>query len=70
MAGELEDTQAQNLRRELFGLARAEKDVRREIGQRVIAGEPVVDLRALRREIQETQEDLSAAVTQLEAEAP
>ena len=62
--------QVQHLRRELFGLARAERELQREVGRRVLAGEDVVDLHALRRANRENQEDLSCAIVQLEAAAP
>ena len=58
---------AQDLRQELHGLVRTEREIRREIGTRVLAGEPVVDLRALRRANRESQEDLAAAVILLDA---
>ena len=61
---------AQHLRSELYGLARAERELRREIGARVLAGEPVVDLCALRRANRENQENLAAAVNILEAATP
>ena len=59
--------QADGLRQELYGLARVERELRREIGTRVIAGQPVVDLCALRRANRESQENLAAAVNVLEA---
>ena len=62
--------QAQDLRRELYSLVRTEREIRREIGARVLNGEPVVDLRALRRANREEQEDLSAAVILLDAATP
>ena len=58
---------AEDLRRELFGLVRTEREIGREIGARVLNGEPVVDLRALRRANREDQEDVSAAVILLDA---
>ncbi len=58
---------AGQLRRELFRLVRDERAVRREIGQRVLNSQSVDDLRARRSELRERQEDLSAAVFQLEA---
>ena len=58
---------AEDLRRELFGLVRTEREIRREIGARILSGESVIDLRALRFENMETQEDLSAAVGLLDA---
>ena len=61
---------AEDLRRELYGLANAERDLRREIGERVLAGSPVVDLCALRRANRESQENLAAAVNILEAATP
>ena len=61
---------AQDLRQELYGLVRTEREIRREIGTRVLAGEPVVDLRALRRANRESQEDLAAAVILLDASTP
>ena len=68
MAQQQEPTnRAQDLRRELYGLAHAERDLRLEIGARVLAGEPVVDLCALRRANRESQENLAAAVNVLEA---
>ena len=66
--GETPNTdRAGELRRELFGLAREEQELRRRLGQRVLDGKPVDDLRSRRRELREDQEDLSAAVGQLEA---
>ena len=71
MAQQQEPTnRAQDLRRELYGLAHVERDLRREIGARVLAGEPVIDLCALRRENRENQENLAAAVNILEAATP
>ena len=61
---------AGQLRKELFGLVRDERAVRREIGERVLKLQPVDDLRAHRSELRERQEDLSAAVVQLEAATP
>ncbi len=58
---------AGQLRQELFGLVRDERAVRREIGERVLNELPVDELRARRSELRERQEDLSAAVVQLEA---
>ena len=55
------------LRSELYALARQEKELRREVGTRILNGQPVDDLRIQRRELRESQEDLSAAVVQLEA---
>ena len=55
------------LRSELYSLARQEKELRREVGTRILNGQPVDDLRIQRRELRESQEDLSAAVVQLEA---
>jgi hypothetical protein len=51
-------------------LARTERELRREIGTRVLAGQPVVDLCALRRANRESQENLAAAVNILEAATP
>ena len=65
-----QDPRAQDLRQELYGLVRTEREIRREIGQRVIAGAPVIDLHALRYENRARQEDLAAAVNILEAAAP
>ena len=66
--GETPNTdRAGELRRELFGLAREEQRLRRQLGQRVLDGKPVDDLRTRRQELRESQEDLSAAVGQLEA---
>ena len=62
--------QVEDLRKKLSGLAHAERDLRRRIGKRVIAGDSTVDLRALRREIRESQEDLASAIIQLDAQAP
>ena len=60
--------QREDLRKKLYGLARAERDVRRRIGKRVLAGDSTVDLRALRREIRESQDDISSAIIQLDAQ--
>ena len=57
----------EELRRELFGLAHEERELRRRLGQRILDGRPADDLRARRREIRESQEDLSAAMGQLAA---
>ena len=68
MAQEQEGThQAQDLRRELYSLVRTEREIRHEIGERVLAGSPVIDLCALRRANRENQENLAAAVNILEA---
>ena len=61
---------AEDLRRELFGLVRTEREIRREIGARVLNGEQVVDLRALRLANREEQEDVSASVILLDAATP
>ena len=61
---------AQDLRRELYGLAHAERALRHEIGERVLAGEAVVDLCALRRANRESQENLAAAVNILDDATP
>lgn len=67
MAQDREAThRAEDLRRELFGLARTEREIRREIGAKILCGESVIALRALRFENMEAQEDLSAAVNVLE----
>ena len=57
----------EELTRELYALAREERELRRQLGQRVLDGQPADDLRARRREIRESQEDLSAAMGQLAA---
>ena len=62
--------QAKDLRQELYSLVRTEREIRREIGARVLNGEPVVDLRALRSANRESQEDLAAAVILLDASSP
>ena len=64
------EARAEELWRELFGLVRDERAVRREIGNRVLNAQPVDELRMRRRELRESQEDLSAAVMQLEAAGP
>ena len=55
------------LRAKLYTLARQEREVRREIGNRVLSSQSVEDLRVQRRELRESQEDLSCAILQLEA---
>ncbi len=70
MADNEQQNKAQGLRRDLFGLAHAEREIRREIGARVLAGEPVIDLCALRLANREQQENLAAAVGLLEASTP
>ena len=62
--------QAQDLRQELYGLVRTERELRQEIGRCVITGESVIALRALRSANREAQEDLSAAVILLDAATP
>ena len=66
MAQESTD-RGEELNRELYALAREERELRRRLGQRVLDGEPVDDLRTRRRQLREDQEDLSAAVGQLAA---
>ena len=61
---------AQDLRQELYSLVRTEREIRRSIGERVLAGAPVVDLRALRAANREAQQDLSAAVILLDSAGP
>ena len=56
----------EKIRRELFALAREERTLRREVGNRILNGESVDDLRIQRRELRESQEDLSCAIVQLE----
>ena len=60
----------EELSRELYTLAREERELRRQLGQRVLDGEPVDDLRTRRRQLREDQEDLSAAMGQLAAVGP
>ena len=55
------------LRAKMYALARQERELRREVGTRILNGQPVDELRTRRRELRESQEDLSAAVSQLEA---
>ena len=62
--------QVQDLRRELFGLARTERELQKEIGHRVLSGRPVVDLTALRRDCRENHETLSCAIIQRDAATP
>lgn len=57
----------EELTRELYALAREERELRRQLGQRILDGQPVDDLRTRRRQLREDQEDLSAAVGQLAA---
>ena len=57
----------EELTRELYALAREERELRRRLGQRILDGKPVDDLRIRRRQLREDQEDLSAAVGQLAA---
>ena len=57
---------AEKIRREMFSLVREERAVQKEIGSRILLGETVTDLRIQRRELRESQEDLSCAMIQLE----
>lgn len=57
----------EELTRELYALAREEQELRRALGERVLAGQPVDDLRTRRQEIRERGEDLSCAVATLGA---
>ena len=66
MAQESTD-RGEELSREMYALAREERELRRRLGQAVLDGEPVDDLRVRRHEIREDQEDLSAAMGQLAA---
>ena len=67
MAEQTAKDRARELRSQLFELVDDERELRRRLGQRILDGEPVDDLRARRRQLREDQEDLSAAVGQLEA---
>ena len=58
------------LRSELYALARQERELRRELGTRILNGQPVDDLRIQRRELRESAEDLSCAIVELESTAP
>ena len=58
------------LRAELYTLAREERTLRREVGNRILNGESVADLRIQRRELRESAEDLSCAIVELESTAP
>ena len=60
----------EELNREMYALAREERELRRRLGRAVLGGEPVDDLRTRRREIRERGEDLSAAMGQLHTMAP
>ena len=66
MAENNED-RAHGLREKLYGLVGEERQLRREIGARVLAGEGVVDLVALRAANRETQENLAAAIVVVQA---
>ena len=57
----------EELTREMYALAREERELRRQLGQRVLDGQSVDDLRTRRRQLREDQEDLSAAMGQLAA---
>ena len=52
---------AKALNSRLYDLVEEEREIGREVGARVLAGQPVSDLRERRREVRETQEDLHAA---------
>ena len=58
------------LRAELLKSARQEREVKREIGTRILNSLPLDDLRARRSELRERQEDLSCALVQLEVASP
>ena len=60
----------ERLWRELGALAQEERELRREIGHRVLNSEPVANLRARRSELREQQEDLSCGLVALEASTP
>ena len=64
---EVVERAAEKIRREMFSLVREERAVQKEIGSRILLGEPVTDLRIQRRELRESQEDLSCAMLQIEA---
>ena len=57
----------EELTREMYALAREERELRRQLGQRVLDGQSVDDLRTRSRQLREDQEDLSAAMGQLAA---
>ena len=63
---EVVERAAEKIRREMFSLVREERAVQKEIGSRILLGEAVTDLRIQRRELRESQEDLSCAMIQLE----
>ena len=67
MAEQTVKQRAKELRSQIYDLVDAEQRLRRQLGQRVLDGKPVDDLRTRRQELRESQEDLSAAVGQLEA---
>ena len=70
MAEQPAKDRAKELRSELFGLVDDERELRRQLGERVLAGKPRADIRARLREVRDTQEDLSAAASLLHAMQP
>ena len=70
MAEQAPRDQAKELNSRLLDLVEQEREIGRALGARVLAGEPVTDLRERRREVRETQEDLHAAASLLYAEKP
>ena len=61
------EDRAEELRRERRGLVRADRALFRELGERVASGQSTADLRARRRELRESHEDLTAGLMHLEA---
>ena len=70
MAKQAPRDQAKELNSRLLDLVEQEREIGRALGARVLAGEPVTDLRERRREVRETQEDLHAAASLLYAMQP
>ena len=70
MAEQAPKDRAKELNSRLYDLVEQEREIGRALGARVLAGEPVTDLRERRREVRETQEDLHAAASLLYALQP
>ena len=70
MAEQAPKDRAKELNSRLLDLVEQEREIGRALGARVLAGEPVTDLRERRREVRETQEDLHAAASLLYALQP
>ena len=70
MAEQTAKQQARELRSQIYDLVDEERQIQREAGERVLAGQPADDLWTKRSELRARQEDLSCAASLLHSLAP